>query len=266
MRSRASAIHLCLGVLCRISLLIHFTSSALASPRLEVIQDFHEISGFTSNTPAADQPPLVLLPGIKSNGFPESSNSLEIPEPAGVPSPPPKKKLHKRVWDSQEEPTIQSHVPEYQQVWMALLTTIDGDLHCINKGTGDVLWTRSANAIGAVVSSNVTRFSRNRDPDNNDLLGSASVGTRVGAQLDGDVHHDSENWTFIVEPAEVPTLYVYSNTSGLQVSGRSFARQPSLGCDCAHMGPMLSLCQPCIIELLVFRGVDSPASTLQSQP
>ncbi|KAF9957938.1 bifunctional endoribonuclease/protein kinase ire1 [Modicella reniformis] len=103
---------------------------------------------------------------------------------------------------------------------MALLTTIDGDLHCINRGTGEVLWTRSPQVTGAVVSSNVTKYSRSRNP-NHDVLGGTSFGTGagVGAQLGGDIKYDSDDWTFIVEPSETPRLYLYSNASGLQPVG-----------------------------------------------
>lgn len=134
---------------------------------------------------------------------------------------------------------------EYLLTPLALLTTVDGDLHCIDTKNGDVVWTRPPKGDGAVVSSNVTRdttFLNQRSP----LTGSgtAGPGTEVshevlggstgingeagplgdsGATTDGATggtggpKYNKDDWTFIVEPSEKASLYVYTKASGLQV-------------------------------------------------
>lgn len=150
-----------------------------------------------------------------NNIFPESSHSLQVPgSSSGTPSTPKKKQHSKRVLDNHQGPVIRPD-GDFNPISMVLLTTIDGGLHCINKGTGKVIWTRRAQAVGAVVSTNVTRFSRNKS----EFMGRASARAGVGAQLDGDVYYDSEDWTFIVEPSEIPRLYIYSNSTGLRPVG-----------------------------------------------
>ncbi|KAF9081117.1 bifunctional endoribonuclease/protein kinase ire1 [Mortierella sp. AD031] len=147
-------------------------------------------------------------------------------------------------------------LPEYQLTPLALLTTVDGDLHCIDTKTGKVIWTRSPKGVGAIVSSNVTRFMTTRnsrgpsssaspleggggdDSSRRIIITEAVAGTDItydvlggdsspsGPLADGSgattttgtggARHNKDDWTFIVEPSENPTLYVYSTASGLQ--------------------------------------------------
>lgn len=99
-------------------------------------------------------------------------------------------------------------MPEYVPTRHALLTTIDGELHCVDTTTGKFQWTRQPKAEGAVVSSNATKFSR------------SAAAAKAGLTEGQEQEYDAEDWTFIVEPSEIPMLYVYSNASGLQVSKR----------------------------------------------
>ncbi|KAF9370779.1 hypothetical protein CPB97_002487, partial [Podila verticillata] len=130
------------------------------------------------------------------------------PAPASASSSPSARKHHKRVFagfDSQESQgsaIIAPTKPEYVPTRYALLATIDGELHCVETITGKFQWTRQPKAEGAVVSSNATKFSR------------SAAAAKAG--LTEEQEFDAEDWTFIVEPSEIPMLYVYSNSSGLQ--------------------------------------------------
>lgn len=136
---------------------------------------------------------------------------------------------------------------EYRLTPLALLTTVDGDLHCIDTKNGDIVWTRSPNGVGAVVSSNVTMEIYRESP----MAGGAGTGTTPGPGTDvaheilggrtningeaggplagddsdatggaagaSDTNYRKDDWTFIVEPSEKPSLYVHTKASGLQV-------------------------------------------------
>lgn len=138
-------------------------------------------------------------------------------------------------------------IAEYLLTPLALLTTVDGDLHCIDTKNGEVVWTRSPKGVGAVVSSNVTKEMNRESP----MTGGASAGTTPGPGTDvgheilggltgingeaggpmaGDnsgatggatgtsgPKYSKDDWTFIVEPSEKPSLYVHTKASGLQV-------------------------------------------------
>ncbi|KAF8951169.1 hypothetical protein BGZ46_004129, partial [Entomortierella lignicola] len=134
-----------------------------------------------------------------------------------------KGKLVKRVWDDNGSgPVIESEKPEFHPIALSILSTVDGDLHCINTANGDVIWRRPSKVTGAIVSSNITTYlsSSSRDRNRNDDLDNISGSAR--SQLDGeddgedDHEYDSKDWMFIVEPSDTPKLYVYSHKSGLQ--------------------------------------------------
>jgi len=145
------------------------------------------------------------------------------PAAASASSSPSTRKIKKRFFagfdspqESQGSAIIAPVKPEYVSDQSALLATIDGELHCVETTTGKFRWTRQPKVEGAVVSSNATKFSR-----------SAAV---AKAGLTEEQEFDADDWTFIVEPSEIPMLYMYSNSSGLQVSIKD--KKERKGCTC----------------------------------
>ncbi|KAF9180561.1 bifunctional endoribonuclease/protein kinase ire1 [Haplosporangium sp. Z 11] len=220
------------SLVCRIAFLLHFISwfgesspRMVISPPLADIQPLNDFARFPSNAAA-------ILPSTNDGSagtiFAQLDNVREIElaaSAAAVSSPPSssspqKKRLQKRLLDNNPGPLIRPEpVPEYRPAGLALLTTVDGDLHCINKGNGEILWTRPPRAVGAIVSSNVTKFTTNKNTGRQGHDIDIGNGNPDETQVGSDVKYDSEGWTFIVEPSEIPQLYVYSNTSGLQRVG-----------------------------------------------
>ncbi|KAG0332961.1 bifunctional endoribonuclease/protein kinase ire1 [Podila humilis] len=150
--------------------------------------------------------PAAIVAGRAGAGAGAESGG---PAAASASSSPSTRRHFKRVHSDYEGPgpAITVTKPQYMPTQYALLTTIDGELHCVDTITGKFLWTRSARAEGAVVSSNATKFSR------------SAAAVKAGLTETEDHEYDAEDWTFIVEPSEVPMLYVYSNGSGLQLVG-----------------------------------------------
>ncbi|KAG0261871.1 bifunctional endoribonuclease/protein kinase ire1 [Mortierella polycephala] len=217
------------SLVCRIALLLHFVSwFGESSPRMVIsppLADIQPLSDFAQFPPNA----AAILPSTNGGSartiFAQLDNTREIELAASTAaassspssSSPQKKRLQKRLLDNNPGPLIRPEpVPEYRPAGLALLTTVDGDLHCINKGNGEILWTRPSRAVGAIISSNVTKFtsSQRTSKQGHDIDG--GKGNPDEAQVGSKVKYDSEGWTFIVEPSEIPQLYVYSNTSGLQ--------------------------------------------------
>ncbi|KAF9907247.1 bifunctional endoribonuclease/protein kinase ire1 [Lobosporangium transversale] len=140
-------------------------------------------------------------------------------------------KYRKRVHDNHSGPVIRPREPDFIPTRLALLTTIDGDLHCIDKANGEIVWTRRSEARGAIVSSNITKYTRgpsrpspplqqNDQQRLDNAIGELNESGAGGGSNHGDYsYNNSEDWTFIVEPSEIPRLYVYSNSSGLQPVG-----------------------------------------------
>ncbi|KAI7820318.1 hypothetical protein BC939DRAFT_238458 [Gamsiella multidivaricata] len=231
MRLKDSSLYLCLSILlCRIPPLALVAARGAASPHMEIILppvDTHhlgDIPQFSSNKASphdsASKPLALSSQGSAAAAlFLHSSNSKEIE--ASRPATTTNSKLKKRFLDN-TGPLIQAPTPEYRITSLALLTTVDGNLHCIDTRNGELFWTRPPQAVGAIVSSNVTKYTKSRSRGSDtDIFASSSIegeqdGTRPAGLLDGDIEYDSEDWTFIVEPAEIPRLYVYSNSSGLQ--------------------------------------------------
>ncbi|KAG0018373.1 bifunctional endoribonuclease/protein kinase ire1 [Podila clonocystis] len=134
------------------------------------------------------------------------------PVAASASSSPSTRKLHKRLHAEdfgrrEAGSVIAPPKPEYMPTRHALLTTIDGELHCVDTTTGKFQWTRQPKAEGAVVSSIASKFSR------------SAAAAKAGLTEGQEQEYDAEDWTFIVEPSEIPMLYVYSNSSGLQLVG-----------------------------------------------
>ncbi|KAG0328786.1 bifunctional endoribonuclease/protein kinase ire1 [Dissophora globulifera] len=252
MRLKDSSTYLCLSVwLCRISLVVHLLPHlSTASPRMEFLvpaaADIQHLNDqlvqFPSKVAAVGTPAAAAAAaaGAGAGGFYQySSNSRDIvaalttsssssASSSSSSSSSGKSKFSKRVHDNHSGPLIQPTKPEYLQTELALLTTVDGELHCIDRRNGEIVWTRAPQVMGAVVSSNVTKYTRSRSSNRavnvlgqpTELAGLAGGDDTAGARhMDDDIKYDSEDWTFIVEPSEVPRLYVYSNTSGLQPVG-----------------------------------------------
>ncbi|KAG0048188.1 bifunctional endoribonuclease/protein kinase ire1 [Gryganskiella cystojenkinii] len=142
------------------------------------------------------------------------NNQYQKRTDAVVPATKPNKsKFEKRFRDSHDgAELIRPQGPRYQAIGRALLTTVDGFLHCIDTRTGNVEWYRAPESVGAVVSSNATYTS-------NVMSNMSGTDGTVGGEQREDKKSESEDWTFIVEPSEVPQLYVYSEKSGLQPVG-----------------------------------------------
>ncbi|KAF9410138.1 bifunctional endoribonuclease/protein kinase ire1 [Podila epigama] len=141
---------------------------------------------------------------------------------AAASSSPSTRKHYRRVHaadvGSTGASTITPPRPEYAPTRYALLTTIDGELHCVETLTGKFLWSRPATAKGAVVSSSATKFAREAAAASTSSSSSSSSSGLAGEQQQQQ-KYDAEDWTFIVEPSEVPMLYVYSSSNGLQLVG-----------------------------------------------
>ncbi|KAF9107552.1 bifunctional endoribonuclease/protein kinase ire1 [Mortierella sp. AM989] len=260
MRLKDSSMHLYLGILlCRISLFLHLANSIVtASPSVVITIPQPDIqpplvnndnSQFIPNSPAAagSASSQILIPHQNPRGkatyYPHpngdniNSKGLEaypvVPTGASSsPSPSGKGKFAKRFLDNHTGPLIQPKEPDFLPTRLSILTTVDGDLHCIDRANGEVLWTRPAKVTGAIVSSNITTFQRNTRSENSNNIFGDSNGNGSGAQLDGsstgdngstdnndnddeDIKYESKNWIFIVEPSDNPMLYVYSSQSGL---------------------------------------------------
>ncbi|KAI1293416.1 bifunctional endoribonuclease/protein kinase ire1 [Mortierella claussenii] len=195
------------------------------NPQLNTNKPGHTASYFAPSVNSRDIEAYAVVPRGSSLPPPPSSSS-QASGGGGGGNP----KFRKRVHDNHSGPVIRPTEPDFIATRLALLTTIDGDLHCIDKANGEIVWTKPPEATGAIVSSNITKYTRSparstqsSGVDGGGLFGGTEGGRDgvSGGQLDDSDSgsYSSEDWTFIVEPSEIPRLYVYSNTSGLQPVG-----------------------------------------------
>ncbi|KAF9128368.1 hypothetical protein BGW39_005121, partial [Mortierella sp. 14UC] len=174
MRLKDSYKYLCLSILLyRISLLALLLSAftevaaaAAASPRMlassspdirhiPLINDHLAAAASASGQQGQNSKRIVIPPNLHHHKHTASGPSLEIDLLGGgrnknsnsnnnrspaKGNPVPKSHHQKRAPISK---------PEYQLIPRALLTTVDGDLHCINTKNGEVVWTRSPKGVGA---------------------------------------------------------------------------------------------------------------------
>ncbi|GJJ72815.1 serine/threonine-protein kinase/endoribonuclease IRE1 [Entomortierella parvispora] len=235
MRPRDQSMFLYMSLLfSRISLLLFLISalgSASPSPNLVIspLTDIRSLdfSKFPANGVAAASNPVYASAGRAGRGevfdaqlshtkrtvIHEGGGAGAISAGAAVvvPPKPNNSKLQKRILNDGTgaiiaPPPPARHIPAGR----ALLTTVDGYLHCVNTGNGNIDWSLPPTSVGAVVSSNATKFSNgmssafSTDADNKSTLG------------EEEARPESEDWTFIVEPSEEPRLFLFSEKSGLQ--------------------------------------------------
>ncbi|KAF9907889.1 bifunctional endoribonuclease/protein kinase ire1 [Linnemannia zychae] len=263
MRLKDSYKYLCLSILLyRISLLAFLLSAftqvaaaAAASPQMLAsgsspdIRHIPPINGHlaaASGEKAQNAKHIVIPPSLHHHRHTTSGPSLEI-DLLGGGSNKNSNNNNNRA-PAKGNPVPKSHhqkrapvsMPEYRLAPRALLTTIDGDLHCINTKNGEIVWTRSPKGVGAVVST-VTNFTTSMgraspmgpatgtdvgheilDSKGSRIAGSSESGSPLGdagGTGSGGAKYDKDDWTFIVEPSEKPRLYVFSTASGLQRAG-----------------------------------------------
>ncbi|KAK3815604.1 MAG: hypothetical protein JOS17DRAFT_795101 [Linnemannia elongata] len=286
MRLKDSSKYLCLSILLyRISLLAFLLATlsnfSEASPRMLVSSssDIRHIPPLNDHLAAAPPPPPAHIPPPPPSNSGGGGNAGDTRRKPIIISSPNGAHHHKHTGDGSSldidllsnrnfnnrpppthakgNPVPKSHhqkrapipIAEYLLTPLALLTTVDGDLHCIDTKNGEVVWTRSPKGVGAVVSSNVTKEMNRESP----MTGGASAGTTPGPGTDvgheilggltgingeaggpmaGDnsgatggatgtsgPKYSKDDWTFIVEPSEKPSLYVHTKASGLQRVG-----------------------------------------------
>jgi len=228
MRPRDPSVFLYMSLLfSRISLLL-FLLSALGSaspsrnlvisPSLTHIQSL-DFSKFPANAAAVAASDPVLgseffdtqLSNTKRTVIHEGDRAGAVAAGAAVvvPPKPNSSKLHKRILNDGTGAIIGGPpTPKHWPTGRALLTTVDGYLHCINTANGNIDWSLPPTAVGAVVSSNASKdmsSAHSADADNKSTLG------------EEEAQPESEDWTFIVEPSEEPRLFLYSEKRGLQV-------------------------------------------------
>ncbi|KAF8941162.1 bifunctional endoribonuclease/protein kinase ire1 [Haplosporangium gracile] len=289
MRLKDSSKYLCLSILLyRISLLAFLLASlstfSEASPRMIVSSsDIRHLPSLNDHR-AAPPPPVHIPPPPPSNSGGGGNAGDTRRKPIIISSPNGGAHHHKHTGGGSSleidllgnrnfnnnrppppapakgNPVPKSHhqkrapIPfaEYRLTPLALLTTVDGDLHCIDTKNGEVVWTRSPKGVGAVVSSIVTK-DMNRESSMAGAAGSTTPlgpGTDVGHEIPGGrigingessgplagdnsgasgaaggaggaggPKYNKDDWTFIVEPSEKPSLYVHTKASGLQRVG-----------------------------------------------
>ncbi|KAF9963017.1 bifunctional endoribonuclease/protein kinase ire1, partial [Mortierella alpina] len=214
MRLKDSSMYLCLSILlCRISLL--FFLLALGDTHMVISTSLHNSHPLAE---LARLPPAAGPGSIAPSGASPLGSSLDLQGSNSGPTGhvEKKRKHHKRVLDNHSGPIIRPNVPDFIDANLAIVSTLDGHLHCINNRDGSIFWTRSPQAAGAVVSTN--RFSMRSEAGNELLAHSVGGAPRLEGQP-GTGKQSTEDLTFIVEPSETPQLYVYSNISGLQLVG-----------------------------------------------
>ncbi|KAG0199934.1 bifunctional endoribonuclease/protein kinase ire1 [Mortierella sp. GBA30] len=244
MRLKDSSTYLCLSILlCRISLLLLVLlaiGETSPSPRLVItsptfdIQPLNDFAAFPPDASATILPPssslgagdivhgdhraLQALDSINNNNN-DNHNSDKAPTLQS--------RKKKRVLDNHTGPVIQPPGPEYKVSGLRVLTTVDGHLHCISADSGEILWTHEPRVDGAVVASNISFFKTGAtdvERIQDDLFGGDSRAARLEGQQQQQQEQraklkNNEDLIFIVEPSEIPTLYVYSNAGGLQPVG-----------------------------------------------
>ncbi|KAF9924477.1 bifunctional endoribonuclease/protein kinase ire1 [Mortierella alpina] len=186
------------------------------------VLDIHSGAFIRTDVPDFVDANLAIVPQAASNPIPPSGesspsgNSLDLQGSNSGPTVPAEKKRkhQKRVLDNHSGPIIRPNVPDFVDANRAIVSTLDGHLHCINTQNGSIYWTRGPQTTGAVVSTN--RFSMRPEASNGLLAHSVSGAPRLEGQPG---KQSTEDLTFIVEPSETPQLYVYSNISGLQLVG-----------------------------------------------
>ncbi|KAG0257043.1 bifunctional endoribonuclease/protein kinase ire1 [Actinomortierella ambigua] len=143
--------------------------------------------------------PIDVQPSILTQeSLDDNDSDTALPSPrsnrlvVASPPPAPATKKYKRFIDDETTGKV-IHMPmhdKYVHNGLALVSTVDGSLHCIDKKDATILWTRPA-ATGAALSY-------------------AFPGSSEDSQVDPAVPNGGsrDDWTFVVEPSQKPRLYL----------------------------------------------------------